>query len=107
MQLKTRWFKVSIVFTFLAIPICMFAMGAGHGTYLPATLIFPTAMLIAILAGQINSIAMLVALIQYPLYALILNNMKSNQSRGIAASIIVAVHIGSIIYVMQNKGDSF
>lgn len=47
--------------------------GAGHGTYLPAILLFPYTMLIAAVIGRIAPPLMVLALVQYATYGALLS----------------------------------
>lgn len=49
----------------------MFA-GGGHGTYIPAKIIFPFTMLLANLNNEIGLIGLIIAVIQIPIYSRIL-----------------------------------
>ena len=52
----------------LASGVAISAAGAGHGTYLPAALLFPIPMLISVSLGTIGAVAAVIGLAQYPLY---------------------------------------
>jgi hypothetical protein len=56
-----------VVAEVVALTIAVVMAGGGHGSYLPAKLLFPYTMLIA--GSTIGFFGMLVALVQWPLYA--------------------------------------
>ena len=51
--------------------VVLVTAAAGHGTYLPAALLFPFTMGLATLAGRINPALVAIALAQFPLYGLL------------------------------------
>lgn len=67
-----------------AILIAAAAAGAGHGTYVPAAFLFPSSMLIATLAGNINSLAAALAIVQYPLYGITVAGSNNSRVRWLA-----------------------
>ncbi|WGH75755.1 hypothetical protein P8625_00915 [Tenacibaculum tangerinum] len=63
----------TILITLILLVIVVFAMGGGHGTYLPAKVVYPFSMLIAILTKNgIGILSIIIAVVQVPIYALIL-----------------------------------
>jgi hypothetical protein len=51
----------------VALAFVIWAAGGGHGSYLPAKLLFPYTMLIA--GDSVGFLGMLLAIVQWPLYA--------------------------------------
>ena len=60
--------------TIILLMIVVISMGGGHGTYLPAKVVYPISMIISILSKNgIGTFAIIIAIAQIPVYALILN----------------------------------
>jgi hypothetical protein len=65
------WVAIGIQITPIAVVIVFIFAGAGHGTNLPAKLIFPYAMLTMSPDRGITALNAAVALAQFPLYGVI------------------------------------
>lgn len=62
---------ITIVITFILLLIVILAMGGGHGTYVPAKVVYPYSMLISILINnEIGTLSIIIAIIQVPIYSL-------------------------------------
>ena len=72
---------VGMVVGALAVSIAVAGSGAGHGTYIPAAVLFPLSMLIATSAGNINAVAVILAVVQYPLYGVTVAGARISQVR--------------------------
>lgn len=69
----------------------MFASG-GHGTYLPAKLLFPFTMLLTLFGGPIGVGGIAAAVLQFPLYgAAVAAGAGTGQARRVAA-VVAGVH---------------
>ena len=73
--------------------ICIFAAGAGHGTYLPAKIFFPITMLSCLLFSSITAPFAIFAVLQFPLYGLILGHSKSHGRSAFIRTFLISVHI--------------
>jgi hypothetical protein len=62
----------TVIIIFLCFLISIIFAGGGHGTYIPAKIIFPFTMLLANLNHEISGIGIIIALIQIPIYSAIL-----------------------------------
>ena len=51
--------------------VSVLATAGGHGTYVPAALLFPAALLLAIQLTVVSTAALLAGAIQWPLYGLV------------------------------------
>jgi len=60
--------------------LTVYAGGGGHGSYLPAIVCFPLGLLAVCWSASPNSPALWLALVQYPLYGLLLD-MSAGQRR--------------------------
>jgi hypothetical protein len=65
------------------------AAGAGHGTYIPAAILFPYTMTIAPALGTIAPALIALALLQYPIYGLLIGVAKV---RFRTSTILACVH---------------
>ena len=59
----------------LSLGFAVAAAGAGHGTYIPAKLLFPFTMLAGVFGDSITLPYLIVALVQFPLYRFILGRV--------------------------------
>lgn len=84
---------ITFIITILLLLLTIFFAGGGHGTYLPAKLIYPFTMIIAELKGEIGVVGIILAITQIPTYALILKK-KPNWKYYFIGLHCVAVIIG-------------
>jgi len=92
---------LSISFTVFLMFFGVFFAGGGHGTYLPLKIMFPYSMIIANYICEINSIAILIAFVQIPVYTLLIcNNSKWKYY-------IITFHIVAVIFVLNLKNINF
>ena len=92
----------TILITFILLVIVVFTMGGGHGTYLPAKVVYPFTMLIAILTKNgIGIIPTIIAIIQIPIYALIL--IKKPKWK----FYLIGIHIISAIICLNLPTETF
>ena len=90
---------ITIIITVLLLLLTIFFAGGGHGTYLPAKLIYPYTMIIAGFKTEIGIIGIILAIVQIPTYALLLSK-KPNWKY-----YIIGIHcIAIIIELNINNG---
>ena len=93
-----------------ATPFClvfgMASAGAGHGDYIPATILFPFTLLSFLFFDSIT-IPLLPAIAQFPLYGIIfgLANLKNRLDISIAA--VLAAHLLAIFACFLFLGERF
>lgn len=63
---------LTTIITTLLLLLTIFFAGGGHGTYLPAKLIYPFTMIIAGFKSEIGITGIILAIVQIPAYALTL-----------------------------------
>lgn len=98
---------VSIVLTPVALVLGLFSVGAGHGDYFLAKILFPFTMLSTVFTGGITDFFFLVAALQLPFYGLIIAvGIKLNKSAFFARGLL-AVHIIAVILCFCFVGDHF
>ena len=91
----------------IAVTIIVFTAGAGHGTYAPARLLFPFTMLSTLLHGTIKDAYALLALLQFPIYGVILAMaVKSNRTK-LTASLLIAIHTIAVFMTFVFLNPSF
>jgi hypothetical protein len=83
--------------------VCVIFFGGGHGTWIPAILIFPFGMAIAVAMDQISGVAVLLAFVQYPLYMFIVAYCRGNRARIIAVNALMILHFAFAVWAMENK----
>ncbi|MFI2742752.1 hypothetical protein ACG2LH_08435 [Zhouia sp. PK063] len=90
----------TIIITILLLFLTIFLAGGGHGTYIPAKLIYPFTMLIAEFKHKIGIVGIILAVIQIPTYALILNKRPNLKYY------LLGIHcIAVIIELIINNGS--
>lgn len=81
-----------LFWTFLATPtllvISIFFMGGGHGTYLFGKLFYPIPMIISGINNRITDLASFIAIIQMPIYGLIIFYYRKTKWKLIGTGII-------------------
>jgi hypothetical protein len=87
--------------------IALTAGGAGHGTYMPAKILFPFCMLSVVFGHSITTPFVSLAFLQFPLYGLILGAVfRSSRFRSVAISLSV-LHIVVLIVVLKFSDPGF
>jgi len=72
MQRPLGWALAGLFIGILAAWFALAAAGGGHGTYVPAAILFPFTMLISVKVGIISPVLLAGALAQYPIYGFLL-----------------------------------
>ncbi len=81
--------------------------GAGHGDYFIAKLLFPFTMLSTIVFNEITILFLVLALVQFPLYGVLLG-LTNRAGNLIPATIGLAVfHIGAAVTCVLLVGENF
>ena len=88
-----------LTITVLLLFLTIFFAGGGHGTYLPAKLIYPFTMLSA--KSEIGTVGLILAILQIPIYALILEKKPKWKYY------LIGVHLLAIIFCFSIKNSSF
>jgi hypothetical protein len=85
----------------LSTPFCLLvaleSAGAGHGDYFWAKVIYPYTMLSAVLLGSIAIPFALFAVLQLPMYGLVLSIAWLKNRLGLAALILFALHALTVL----------
>lgn len=93
--IKTAGISVGLLF------VVVLLMGGGHGTYLPAKIIYPYSMILAGLKNEIGILAIVLAVLQVPFYVLILSK-KPNWKY-----FIIVIHCIAIFFALTIKKGVF
>jgi hypothetical protein len=95
MNRKTIGIIYGVLVTPPALFLAMLSTGAGHGDYLAARLLFPAPMLTTHLFGQISAPALLLAIVQFPVYGFLIGaSCESGRSKLWLA--VIAYHSGML-----------
>ena len=87
--------------------IGVLAAGGGHGTYLPAALLFPFTMLLASFTSSIAAPAVALAVLQFPAYGYLAGRAVSGRMARVALA-IAAVHGASALCALWLlRGSAF
>lgn len=70
------WTIAGLCFGGLAALVAAGAAGAGHGTYVPAAILFPFTILFSALVGSNPPVLIALALAQYPIYGVLVARAK-------------------------------
>lgn len=91
----------TLIITFLCLLVTIIFAGGGHGTYIPAKIIFPFTMLLAKLNNEINFIGLILALLQIHIYSRIL--IKKPKWK----YLLIGIHLFAVILCFYFNNDSF
>lgn len=108
MRISEFWKPVLI--SLVLTPICLFlaavSAGAGHGNYLVAKILFPFTLLSTLVFNSITVPSIVLAIIQFPLYGLILGvASKQGRFRSIAMALTIVhslVAVFSLLLLSEN-----
>ena len=76
-------------------------MGGGHGFFWPAKVIYPYAMTIAITNNQIGILSLILAVIQVPIYAIVIDKKPK------LTFVIIGIHIVLAIVCLNLPTETF
>jgi hypothetical protein len=84
---------LSLILTPLALLLGIGSAGAGHGDYFWAKILFPYTMLSTFLFASITAPFILLAIVQFPLYGLLLAFAGERKRFGSLAIVLALAHI--------------
>lgn len=76
-------------------------MGGGHGFFWPAKIVYPYSMIISVLNNQIGILAIIIAVIQIPIYGILITKKPK------WTIIIGGIHIVSAIICLNLPTETF
>jgi hypothetical protein len=92
----------------LCLLVAVLAAGAGHGTYLPAKILFPFAMLAGVFGRSITLPYVVLALVQFPLYGLLLGAAFRSPRFVLCVIILSCAHFAvAAVDISMPADDSF
>jgi hypothetical protein len=97
---RDRWFPLlaGLLATPILGTIAWAYIGGGDGSYWPATIFFPWAMLLAITSKYLVTGTFVLAAIQWPVYGLILNPRAPKF--GLRMFVLCACHCGAVAFTL-------
>lgn len=90
-----------LIVTIILLVVTILSAGAGHGTFILAKILYPYTMLLALAQNEIGIITIILAAIEIPLYAYILNRKPSLKYY------LLALHILAMIICLNIENSVF
>lgn len=82
--------------------------GGGHGTYLPATILFPYTMFLAkTIVGTISGPLMVLTAVEFPAYGFIIGTAASRSRAWLALLTVLVLHAGALVLGLYNANPIF
>ena len=103
-QNVTTHLKKTIVIALTTVLILIFivlSMGGGHGFFWPAKVVYPYSMIISVLNNQIGILAIIIAIVQIPIYGILMTKKPK------WTIIIFGIHIVSAIICLNLPTETF
>jgi len=103
---RTRGFTLLILVGFgvafgaLALTFAVWQAAGGHGSYLPAKLLFPFSMLSSVLSGHVDAVGIVFALCQWPIYGAIVGGVPAPK-RHKALVALALIHATAVVTCFQ------
>jgi len=91
----------------VALVIVLAVAAGGHGSYAPAMVLFPYSMIAANLLNRITSPLVLLALIQYPIYGVLLTVAPAGQARFATGRAIALAHAACAVLAFMGADQVF
>jgi hypothetical protein len=98
---------VLLVATPVLLWIAFAAAGGGHGSYLPAKLLFPYTMASTAFTGELTLPSIAVGVLQYPIYGVLLDWARSASRFGSQLWTLVSVHVFAVVVALMFSNPSF
>ncbi len=100
------WTIAGLIVGAMAAYIAVVAAGGGHGSYLPAAVLFPISMSLATWVGSITPVLMGIGLVQYPLYGSIVALLRPPR-RTLIWIVCGHIAIAALAVFLVSQSDSF
>jgi hypothetical protein len=94
--MKASPWRILVVFLvagFLAVAVFVFFAAAGHGTYVPAMVLFPYTMLSTYFFDEMTDLFVIVLLLQFPAYGTILAFAQYKKKLRATGIVLLATHL--------------
>ncbi len=109
MRVAHKWTPVLV--SLLATPLfllwAVIFAGGGHGSYLPAKILFPYAMLLAIPRRRIILPFFLLLVAQYPLYGILYSLVRGRRLRVLLTLVLVIAHVWAAAACFLTGDEAF
>ena len=102
-----RLLGIALVAEGAALVVTVLAAGGGHGTYAPAKVLFPYSMALTAATGEITSPLVVIALAQYPAYAVIMWALRGTSTRQRRWIGLACVHVLAVAWAFVSADSSF
>src|SRR5438067_12360599 len=96
-----------VLVSFAALAVALVAACGGHGSYLPAKILFPYAMLITLRWSRVTTLAAALAFIQMPLYGAVIGAAAYRKRRAKALLSLVIMHLLSALVCILIANEAF
>lgn len=87
--------------------LVVFLAAGGHGSYFPATLLFPAAMLSPLFTSHISHVGIGLAVLQFPIYGAFVGSTDETQEISSRLGIVVIVHALLVGACLLTSSGSF
>jgi len=104
---KSTLILAGVLIEVILLIVCVFLAGGGHGTYIPMKIFFPYTMLSTINNTSISGAFIIIAIIQYPIYGIIVQYAKSEKLKRTRFAIISVIHIIAMILALILGNENF
>jgi hypothetical protein len=109
--MKTSRFVVPFLVSLFVTPpflwVAIASAGGGHSHYLGAKILFPFALLSARIFGSVFAPLILLALVQFPLYGLMLGNANLKRQFLPCIASLLAIHTLAVAACFIFPGENF
>lgn len=89
-----------MICTIPAAVLAVGSMGAGHGTYFVAKLLYPFAMIVAKVNGGIPLLVAMLSLLQFPLYGYLIGSWSGAPNVIVKSGILGAIHVAACCWAL-------
>jgi hypothetical protein len=100
-----KWIFLSLIATPFALLLGLDSGGAGHGNYILAAILFPYTLLSTAVSGTIKAAFVGVAVVQFPVYGVIL--AFAGGRRSFVAMALACLHITAVALCFLLASDNF
>lgn len=106
--MRIQNYKWTLILSLLTIPlliIAVFFAGGGHGSYLPAIFLFPFSLVSFLLFDSITIPFIIIAILQYPVYGFIIDNVKRSGKNQWLPFVVLFIHVLLAVIIMSITGE--
>ena len=107
MDLTFDYIKRLSLLTPVLLILAIFLMGGGHGWYGPAILLFPFGFIGILYSRSIELHFILLAILQYPLYGLLIDLIRNRKRLKWTLISIVTIHLMLAVSILIFRGENW